>query len=166
MKTVIIYYSLEGNTGYAADRIARILDADTIRLTPKKAYRDRGFLKFFLGGKSSVMKESPALEDSRANISQYDTVIFGSPVWAANFAPPLRTFISENRDALKGKVIAAFVCESGSGGEKALMRLKELLGTDAFISEAVFIDPLSRRSEKTDGMIDGFAERISGSGQE
>ena len=166
MKTVIIYYSLEGNTGYAADRIARILDADMIRLTPKKAYRDKGFLKFFLGGKSSVMKESPALMDSRADISQYDTVIFGSPVWAANFAPPLRTFISENRDALKGKVIAAFVCESGSGGEKALARLKELLGTDAFISEAVFIDPLSRRSEKTDEIIDGFAARISGGSQE
>lgn len=62
MKTLIVYYSLEGNTEYAAGRIAAALQADTLRLRPKKAYADKGFAKFFWGGKSAVMAEKPELE--------------------------------------------------------------------------------------------------------
>ena len=61
MKTLIVYYSLEGNTRLAAERIAERIGADTLRLAPKKAYADKGFAKFFWGGKSAVMAEAPAL---------------------------------------------------------------------------------------------------------
>ena len=57
MKTLIVYYSLEGNTQYAAERIAGRIGADVLRLVPKKAYHDKGFAKFFWGGKSAVMGE-------------------------------------------------------------------------------------------------------------
>ena len=38
MKTLIVYYSLEGNTQYAAERIAAAIGAETLRLAPEKAY--------------------------------------------------------------------------------------------------------------------------------
>lgn len=59
MKTLIVYYSLEGNTEYAAGRIAAALQAETLCLRLKKAYADKGFAKFFWGGKSAVMAEKP-----------------------------------------------------------------------------------------------------------
>ena len=37
MKTLIVYYSLEGNTQYAAERIAGRIGADVLRLVQKKA---------------------------------------------------------------------------------------------------------------------------------
>ena len=40
MKTIIVYYSLEGNTEYAAKELANLLGADLLRLHPKKAYPD------------------------------------------------------------------------------------------------------------------------------
>ena len=84
MKTIVVYYSLEGNTAYAAEKIAAALGADTLRLQPKKAYPSSGFQKFFWGGKSAVMAEKPALEPYAFRAEDYDCVILGFPVWAGN----------------------------------------------------------------------------------
>ena len=160
MKSLIVYYSLEGNTEYVADIIKDAIGADTLRLVPKKAYHDKGFAKFFWGGKSAVMAEKPELESYNVNLSEYDRVIFGFPVWASNYTPPLRTFISDNDDALKGKKCAAFACQSGSGGEKALSKLAKSIGTEDFEQTAIFIDPKERKSDDTDAQIKAFCERL------
>ena len=52
MKTLVVYFSLEGNTDYVAEMIKEKTGADLLRLVPKKAYHDKGFAKFFWGGKS------------------------------------------------------------------------------------------------------------------
>ena len=57
MKKIIVYYSLEGNTQYIADKLSDALGAGKLRLIPEKAYADKGFAKFFCGGKSAVMAE-------------------------------------------------------------------------------------------------------------
>ena len=44
MKTAIVYYSMSGNTKYAADKIAEKIEADIIRIEPEKAYPDKGHL--------------------------------------------------------------------------------------------------------------------------
>ena len=115
MKTLIVYYSLEGNTAYAADRIAYLTGADTLRINPVKEYPRDGFRKFLWGGKSALMSETPKLEAYIFDQVKYDRIIFGFPVWAGSITPPIRTFIREND--LKGKHIAAFACQSGSGAE-------------------------------------------------
>ena len=135
MRTLIVYYSLEGNTDYAAGKIAERIGADKLRLVPKDAYKDKGFAKFFYGGKSAIMKEVPALETYNIDLSEYDRVIFGFPVWAGNFTPPLRTFILDQKDALKGKRFSAFACQEArhspnlpvSSGSSPLMKQLFLL---------------------------------------
>ena len=82
MKALIVYYSMSGNTEYAAGRIAGRLGADLLRLEPEKAYPDSGFRKFFRGGKSAVMAEKPRLRPYQFDAGAYDTIIFGFPVWA------------------------------------------------------------------------------------
>ena len=148
MKTLIVYYSLEGNTEYAAKQIAEITGCDTLRLVPVRAYPDKGFRKFFRGGRSAVMAEKPDLEPYSFDLSLYDRIVFGFPVWAANIAPPIRTFIRDNH--LDGKKIAAFACESGSGAEKAFAKLKAALGIAALEAETVLIDPKTRPSAEND----------------
>ena len=46
MRTLIVYFSLEGNTAYIADELARRLEADTLRLVPREAYHTGGFKKY------------------------------------------------------------------------------------------------------------------------
>ena len=128
MKKLIVYYSLEGNTEYAANRIKDRTGADLLKLVPKKAYHDKGFAKFFWGGKSAVMAEKPKLEAYEVNLSEYDQVIFGFPVWASNFTPPVRTFIEENKEALKGKRFAAFPVRVAAEQKRHWQNSQRLLG--------------------------------------
>ena len=160
MKTLIVYYSLEGNTEYAAKKIAAALKADILRIEPVKAYPAGGFRKFLYGGKSAVMAETPALQPCGFDAGSYDRVILGFPVWAGNVAPPIRTFIMDHD--LRGKRIAAFACESGSGAGRAFGRLKTALRISALEAELVLIDPKARPSAENERRIRAFCAGLTG----
>ena len=160
MKTLIVYYSLEGNTEYVARAVASTLGADLLRLEPVKAYPASGFRKFFWGGKSAVMAEKPELQPYTFQPEIYDRIIFGFPVWAGNVAPPLHSFVQENLEAFKGKRIAAFACQSGSGAEKALRKLKAYLDVENMEAELVLIDPKAKPSPENERRIKAFCDRL------
>jgi flavodoxin len=158
MKTLIVYYTLEGNTHYAAKKIASQLDADVLRVKPVKTYPRKGFRKFLWGGKSAVMAETPELEPYTFDASAYDRIVFGFPVWAGNVTPPLRTFIKEND--LSGKRFAAFACQSGAGAEKAFEKLKTALGIRELDAELVLIDPKTKPDPINEKKISGFCGKL------
>ena len=158
MKTLIVYYTLEGNTHYAAKKIASQLDADVHRVKPVKTYPRKGFRKFLWGGKSAVMAETPELEPYTFDASAYDRIVFGFPVWAGNVTPPLRTFIKEND--LSGKRFAAFACQSGAGAEKAFEKLKTALGIRELDAELVLIDPKTKPDPINEKKISGFCGKL------
>jgi flavodoxin len=160
MKTIVVYYSLEGNTDFVAKKIASELNADLLRLYPKKVYPKKGFSKYFWGGKSAVMGESPELEPYSFNAQNYDLVIFGTPVWAGTFTPPLRTFINEN--SLEGKNIAAFACQAGEGNPKKFAKLKNALGIENLEAELALINPKKRQSDSNEKKIKEFCQKLNG----
>ena len=154
---IIVYYSLEGNTELAAQKIADILGCGTLRLEPDKAYPTGKVTKFLWGGKSAVMAETPALKTYSFDASKYDRIIFGFPVWASNIAPPLRTFIKEND--LAGKRFAAVACQAGTGAEKAFDKLSALLGA-SLDEKLILIDPKSRPNADNDAKIKAFCDKL------
>ena len=159
MKTIVVYYSLEGNTEFAAKRIAELLGADLLRIEPEKAYPDKGFRKFFWGGKSAVMADTPRLQPYSFDSPAYDRVIIGFPVWASRPAPPIRTFIRDND--LSAKRLAAFACQSGSGAEKAFDKIDEALGAEKLGEKLVLIDPKARPDEKNEAKIKSFCDSLA-----
>jgi len=158
VRTLIVYYSLEGNTEYAAKKIAEMCGFDLLKLVPVKKYPDKGFKKFLWGGKSAVMAETPVLEPYDFDREAYDRIVFGFPVWAGNVTPPIRTFVKEND--IKDKKIAAFACQGGSGAEKAFAKLKAAIGTDHFEAELILIDPKSKQTAETDEKIRRFCDAL------
>jgi flavodoxin len=159
MKTIIVYYSLEENTHYAAQKIAENIGADLLRLHPKKAYPRGGFKKFFWGGKSAVMAQKPALEPYAFKAEEYERVIIGFPVWASNVAPPLRTFVSEND--VSGKHLSAFACQSGSGAQKAFAKLAAAAGVEKLENELILIDPKTKPSAENERKIKEFCDTLN-----
>ena len=148
MKAAIVYYSMSGTCRKVAELIEKEINADLIELVPKKAYPDKGFRKFYWGGKSALMAERPELEAYAFDADSYDFIIFGTPVWASTFVPPLRTFIEENRKGLSSKKIAAYATYKGSGGEKTLKKLEEELRIDRFFKEAAWLETdVTRKAE-------------------
>lgn len=159
MKTIVVYYSLEGNTDYAAKKIAEGLQADLLRLHTKKDYPDGKFSKFLVGGFSAVAGRKPALKSYEFDGAAYDRIVFGFPVWASNVTPPIRTFIREND--LQGKKIAAFACQGGNGAEKAFAKLKECLGVDELEAELILIEPKKKPAEGNERKIEDFCKQLS-----
>lgn len=162
MKNALVYYSLNGNTAYAAERIAKKLGAELISIEPEKAYPDKGLKKFFHGGKSALKNETPKLKPYRFDGENYERIIFGTPVWASNIAPPLRSFIKENGASLEGKRFAAFVCLSGSGAVKAMDKLKACLGVNELEAELALIDPKDKPQDENDKRIADFCDALIG----
>ena len=162
MKTLIVYYSLNGNTAFVAEKLSQALGADTLKLEPQKAYPDKGFKKFFFGGKSAVMGEKPALVPYACDLSQYERVIIGSPVWAGTFTPPLRTFIEENKEELKGKKFAAFLCCAGGDTFKPFEKLRNALNVEQFDAQAVFVDPKDKPKPENETALKQFADNLIG----
>ena len=158
MKTLIVYYSHDGNTEDTAKKIASACGFDLLRIAPAKAYPESGFRKFFWGGKSAVMAETPKLEPYTFDAEAYDRVIFGFPVWAGNVTPPIRTFVKEQD--LRGKRIAAFACQSGAGAEKAFGKLKAALGIETLEAELVLIDPKDKPSAENEKKLEAFCTEL------
>lgn len=158
MKTLIVYYSLEGNTALAAKMIADKMGADLLCLEPVKAYPTGKISKFVWGGKSAVMSEKPKLQPYEFNSAAYGRIIFGFPVWASNIAPPLRTFIRDND--LKGKRFAAVACQTAAGADKAFVKLKEELGTENLEAELVLLDPKLKPDAGNEQKVKEFCEKL------
>ncbi len=159
MRTAVVFYSLTGNTAMAAGHIAAALGADLIELKPVKSYPDKGFRKFFWGGKSAVMAEAPALEPIQFCAADYDSIVFGFPVWAGTIAPPVRSFIAVHRAELAGKQISSFACQSGAGAAKAFRKLEECLGMGPLRAELVLIDPADKPDPANEEKIRAFCEK-------
>ena len=160
MKLAIVYYSQSGNADFVANEIAKQVEADLIRIEPSKTYPDKGFKKFFWGGKSAVMGESPALVPYKFDATKYDTVLLGYPVWASTFAPPIRSFVEQNKAALQGKKVIAFASSSGGNADKSFQKLAALLKSDSLFPTLSIVDPLAKPSDDKLAQIECFCAQI------
>ncbi|MBO4563241.1 MAG: flavodoxin [Clostridia bacterium] len=160
MKTAVVYYSMSGNTEYAAGKIAEALGADLIRVEPVKAYPTRGLRKFIHGGRAAVTGATPELLPCPFDADLYDRVVLCSPVWASNITPPMRSFVTRNIEGLRNKRIACLLSFSGGGADKAASKLRELIGVDAFEAETVLTDPVTRPSEENERLLCEFCEKL------
>ncbi|MGB4590322.1 MAG: flavodoxin [Clostridiaceae bacterium] len=158
MKTAVVYYSLEGNTKLAAEKIAAKLGAELIQIIPAKEYPTGKVSKYFWGGKSATFGESPKLEPYHFDQNQYDLVILGTPIWAGTFAPPLRTFMRENE--LMDKKVALFACCSGGATDKCFEQLKKETGCSTMLSTLRLIDPLKGNPAEVDRQIVDFCATL------
>lgn len=146
MKNLVVYYSLEGNTKLIAETIRKEINADMLELRPEKQYPNKGFKKYFWGGKSVVFKEQPKLLNKWIDISIYDRVFIGTPVWAGTYAAPFNTFFNQHK--LKNKEVALFACHGGGGADKCLNNFKKELVNNKIIGQIEFIDPLKKNKDE------------------
>lgn len=146
MKNLVVYYSLEGNTKLIAETIRKEINADMLELRPEKQYPNKGFKKYFWGGKSVVFKEQPKLLNKWIDISIYDRVFIGTPVWAGTYAAPFNTFFNQHK--LKNKEVGLFACHGGGGADKCLNNFKKELINNKIIGQIEFIDPLKKNKDE------------------
>jgi len=158
MKTLVVFYSLEGNTEFVAGVIANKLQADLIKLETVKPFPSEAPAKFFKGGMSAVFKLKPKLKNDSINVGQYDNIIIGTPVWASTHASPINTFIK--RYGFTGKKVALFVCSGGPDVEKCYAKLKTALGDNNYVGEIDFMEPLKNGKEEAAKTAETWASNL------
>lgn len=143
-KTLIVYYSLTGNTKFISEAIKEALNSDILELKPVKELKAEGSSKFFWGGAQAIMKKKPKLESFDISPLDYDLIFIGTPIWAGRFSPPIRSFLS--KFDLSGKNLALWMC-CGGDGQKSMEKFKENLSHANIISTNWFKEPLQQNSE-------------------
>lgn len=146
MKSLVIYYSFEGNTRFIAEAIAHEISSDVLELKVRDAIKTKGFLKYLWGGKQVLQKKTPDLLPFDKNPVDYDLIFIGTPVWAFTFAPALRTFLKDVK--LKNKKIALFCTHEGSAA-KTFDDMKKELENNDIISENDFANVLKNPQQNS-----------------
>lgn len=125
-KTLVAYFSASGVTKKLAEKIAQVANADIFEIEPEVLYTDADLDWRNKNSRSSVemsdLSSRPAISKKVENMSQYDTVITGFPIWWYTAPTIINTFI-ESYD-LSGKKIAMFATSGGTGIEKSVSDLK------------------------------------------
>lgn len=159
MKSIVIYYSFEGNTKLIANNITDILSSDLLRLQLAKELKTRSFVKYFWGGRQVMVKKQPELLPYHFNPDDYDLIFMGTPVWAWNYAPAWRTFLAENK--IENQKIALFCCHGGGKG-KIFSRWEDALSGNEIIGEIDFRDPLKVKTDASVKRIREWAREMIG----
>ncbi|MHA2180408.1 MAG: flavodoxin family protein [Promethearchaeota archaeon] len=142
---LIVYYSLTGNTKFIGETLRNSVEADILELKPIKELNPDSSTRFMWGGYQSTMKIKPKLMDFDINPLDYDLIILGTPVWAWNISPPIRSFLS--KFDLTGKKVALWMCHAGDG-VKAMKRFKEALKHTNLVDSITFQNPLKNDSDE------------------
>lgn len=125
MKRIIIYYSLTDNTKNAAEKLAELLNADLCRIdTVKTMPSDKG-KQMIIGGMKATFGMRPEIKGVPPEITSYNEVIIGTPVWAGKNAPAVNTLLKNKQ--IKEKVTAVFTLSGGGDNDKCVARLRKML---------------------------------------
>lgn len=111
MKAIVIFYSYSGNTANIAAHIAKELTADMAVIDTVTPYEGDYNTVVDQGQNEIRNGYKPPIKPINVDLSQYDTIILGTPVWWYTFAPAVKTFI-ESYD-LSGKTIYPFATNGG-----------------------------------------------------
>ena len=121
MKTLVTYYSYSGNTDKIARMFSKILEArGEVHLQRLKPVSE---IESFLGQCAAARRGGKTIleEGVKFDVTSYDMILIGSPVWAFAPTPAINTFLA-NLTGLKGKR-AIVLLTSGSGlGVKACFK--------------------------------------------
>ena len=113
-KTILVYYSRTWITRKVAEYIQQLINCDIEEIIDKK---NRSWILWYLwAGKDAALKKLTEINDTKLNLSDYDTLIIGTPVWDFTMSSGIRTYIQQNKKKLPSKII--FYCTMWWGGER------------------------------------------------
>ena len=135
MSTLVTYFSAEaGTTAKVAKDLADRLHADLFEIKPEKAYTkaDLSYLNPLARcNREKLGKKDVPVSGKVENLSQYDTVYIGFPIWYGAAPNVVNTFCKEYD--WSGITVHAFATFGGSGIGKTAEKLKPYVKGAAFV---------------------------------
>jgi flavodoxin len=151
MKTCIIYHSYSGVTRGIAEKTSAACGGDLIEVAPKDNYST---LSAYSLGCIRARKETcdPISPDS-IDVSSYDLIVIGTPVWAWKATPVINGAISALKGC-EGKPAVIFAtCGSSAKDTLPIMRSKLELKGVRVTGEVVFNKQEISGNEKINDLV-------------
>jgi flavodoxin len=127
MKTLVAYFSATGVTKAVAETITAIMNADIFEISPPVLYSKSDLDWTNKESRSSIEMNDAACRPEfvgNAEISEYDTVFIGFPIWWYVEPRIIDTFL-EKYD-FSGKTLVPFATSGSSGFDKTDESLKKI----------------------------------------
>lgn len=126
-KTLVAYFSASGVTEKVAKRLADVIGADLFEIRPQVPYTDADLNWNDPKSRSSVEMGDksfrPAVEGTVRDMSQYNKIYVGFPIWWYVAPTIVNTFL-EQYD-LAGKTVIPFATSGSSGMGRTNEELKD-----------------------------------------
>lgn len=124
-KSIVVYFSATGTTKKIAEFISEATNSSTIEIIPMEEYTDNDLN--YNNNNSRANKEQndssfrPEIKN-KIDVTNYDTIYLGYPIWWGDVPKIILTFIENNN--LEGKKIIPFCTSHSSGMSTSLNTLK------------------------------------------
>ena len=125
-KILTIYFSNNGNTKCVAQNINNIIGGDIKEIELLEKYPNNIFKMSKLVRKQIKEGYFPQIED--IDISNYDIVFIGSPIWNFSMSLPAKTFLKNNNFENK-TLIPFFTYSGGANKNNVINELKDTANT-------------------------------------
>ena len=129
-KTLVAYFSATGTTARAAKVVATELGADLCEIVPAQRYTADDLNWNNRRSRSTVEMEDPSarpeLAEQPGDLSAYDTVLVGFPIWWYVAPRIVETWVEAAASQLAGKRVITFATSGGSGMGRSTAELAKL----------------------------------------
>ena len=142
-KTLMLYYTFSGNTGFVAEQMSALMDLTAEQLIAENEPPKKGFSRFLKGGAGALLRQDPALFPVYHDPSAFDKVILAFPIWAGTYPPAIAAMIK--KVPFEGKKLYIIACSSSGRAEKAIDTAANALSGNTLRGSLSLIDPLRNR---------------------
>ena len=150
-KKLVAFFSASGVTKNVAEALAETADADIYEIKPKILYTKDDLNWQDKNSRSSIEMSDksfrPAMADKDANITTYDVVFVGFPIWWYVAPTIINTFL-ESYD-FSGKTIVPFATSGSSGIGGTVANLKTSVASSATIMEGKMLNGMPTKESLT-----------------
>lgn len=157
MKRAIIYYSLSNNTKATAEQLADKLEADIYRIDFVKPLPSNKAGQMLEGGRQATFGVKPEITGKPEDISIYDEIIIGTPIWAGKCASPFNTLLDDK--ALCDKITGVFTYSGGGDNDGCIKNLKSKLNNIKY--NVALADSRTKFAANNDAKIEEFLKQIN-----
>ena len=148
-KEIIIYFSRSGSTELLAAKLAKLTGADILEIVVDEPYSGNYRQTLSRENFERQTESYPELKMSVPDLSQYDRVYLGYPIWAMTLSHPMTSFLLDYGNLLNQKQIVPFMSEGGYGQGNSVQRISQILRQKG-VQATVYSRPLVVDGNKVD----------------
>lgn len=154
-------YLTEGNTEVMAKIIANYIHADIYEIEPAIPYTT-DLKELYDQARAELNNDVlPEIKNKVTNLDSYEVVFIGYPIWHKTFPQIIKTFVKENEEILKNKIIVPFNTHAGTGAEQSHDKLFNLIGTSNNKRfEGIYFNGTEVKKTETSISIKEWLERL------